>query len=300
MDPAVPVPGRRLPLPLLLLGGALAALCAWAAWPTLAYLAGRWTSEPQYSHGYVVPVLAGVILFSRRRLLPTELRPSWWGLPFFAVAAGLLLSGGYFYYPWYESFALLPLAAGLALVVGGWAALRWAWPAVLFLVFMLPLPFQAETALAQPLQGVATAASVYALQTLGLPAVADGNIILVNDHRLEVAQACSGLAMLMTFFALSAAVALVVRRPWYDRVIVFLSAVPVAVLMYVLRITATGVLYVTAGGEVAHKVFHDLAGWLMMPAALVALWLELRLLGRLFVPVTQSATHPSPAPAVPS
>ena len=225
-------------------------------------------------------------------MIPTELKPSWWGVAFVGVAVLTILLGTYFSNPWLAPYALLPLTAGICLVVGGWRVLHWSWPAVAFLIFMVPLPYQAETALAQPLQSIATVASTYILQTVGLPAVYEGNIILVDDHRLGVQEACNGLAMLVTFFALSTAVAMIIRRPWYDRVIIFLSAIPVALLMNIIRISVTGVLYVVADSETAHRVFHDLAGWLMMPAALVVLWLELQLLTRIILPA-------DPTPAAP-
>src|SRR5262249_21113442 len=130
-------------------------------------------------------------------------------------------------------------------------------------------------ALAQPLRGVATAVSTYALQILGWPALVEGNVIVIDDVRLGVVEACSGLGMLMTFFALATAVALLVERPLVDRLIIVGSAVPIAVLANAARITATGVAYQTAGAEMAHALFHDLAGWLMMPVALALLALEL-------------------------
>jgi exosortase/archaeosortase family protein len=84
--------------------------------------------------------------------------------------------------------------------------------------------------------------------------------------------------MLVIFFALSTAVAMVIRRPVYERVLIFLSAIPIALLVNVIRIVVTGVLKKTVSEEVGDRVFHDLAGWLMMPLALALLWLELRIL----------------------
>jgi exosortase len=152
------------------------------------------------------------------------------------------------------------------------------------------LPYHAEIALAHPLQRFATLASTYALQTLGLPAVAEGNVIVIDDVRIGVLEACSGLGMLVTFFALSAAVAFVVDRPLLDRLILLFSAVPIGVLVNVIRITATGLLHRTVGSATANAVFHDLAGWLMMPLALGLLWLEMLYLSRLFPMPRRSKT----------
>ena len=90
-----------------------------------------------------------------------------------AAAAALYLAGAYFYFEWFSLVSLIPALAGIGLLSGGGNFLRWAWPGLAFLVFMLPLPYRVETALAHPLRSLATIVSTYALQTLGLPAVAE-------------------------------------------------------------------------------------------------------------------------------
>jgi exosortase len=264
---------------------ALAGLClVWAHAPALADMVHRWSTDPQYSHGFLVPLFAALVLWVRRGQHPDlALRPDWWGLPWLLLAVSLRLAAAEFYLEWLDALSLLPAVAGLCVLLGGWAALRWAWPAVAFLVFMLPAPYRLEVALAHPLQRVATAASTYLLQTVGLPAIAEGNVIHIDDVQLGVVEACSGLGMLVTFFALSTAVAFVLPRGVVERTIVFLSAVPIALIANIARITMTGILYATVGGAVAHVVYHDLAGWLMMPLALAVLWLELKLLANLFI-----------------
>jgi exosortase len=196
---------------------------------------------------------------------------------------------------------LVSITGGVVLLGGG-PAWRWSWPALGFLLFMLPLPFQLEAALSHPLQRLATAASTYGLQTLGLPALAQGNIIIIDDLKIGVLEACNGLSMLLTFFALSTAMALVIRRPLATKIVLVWSAVPIALVLNVARITVTGVLHRTVGSAIANAVFHDLAGWLMMPLALGFLWLELLLLARLLiwaettgpVPVIASPLVPTP------
>jgi exosortase len=264
---------------------ALSGGLLWAYWPTLATLARRWGADPQYSHGYLVPVFAGVVLVLRRRLLAgATLRPAVWGLPLLFGGTVLRLGGTFFYYDWFDAVSLLPCVAGLGLLLGGWPVLRWSWPAVAFLFFMIPLPYQAELALSHPLQRVATVVSTYSLQTFGFPALAEGNVITLGSNHIGVAEACSGLSMLFVFLALALALCLVLDRPLWQKAVLVASAVPIAVAANVLRITATGVLYQTAGRGVADAVYHDLAGWLMMPVALALLGLELAFLKRLFVP----------------
>jgi exosortase len=148
---------------------------------------------------------------------------------------------------------------------------------------MIPLPFSIEVALQRPLRTFGTVTSTYIMQTIGLPALAEGNVIVVRDYRIGVEEACSGLRMLMIFFALSTAVALISERPLWERIVIVASAVPIALVTNIMRITVTGIFYLTGNEKLADLVFHDLAGWLMMPFALGLLWVELWVLSRLFV-----------------
>src|SRR5262245_50683632 len=185
---------------LALLAVAVLALL-WAYWPTLGEMAQRWGHDPQYSHGFLVPLFALFLLWLRRdRLAAGTLRPSWWGLALLAVGIAMRLVSGFFWYVSLDDYSLLPCIAGLCLVLGGPTAWRWSWPAIAFLAFMVPLPHRASVMLAGPLQFFATQTSTFALQTLGFPALAEGNVILLNDVEIGIVEACSGLRMLVIFF----------------------------------------------------------------------------------------------------
>jgi exosortase len=282
--------------------GLILASVAWAYWATFADIADRWATDPQYSHGFLVPAFSAYLLWSRRdRLAGSDIRPRWWGLGLVALGGALRLTGYVFYQPWLDSGSLLVVLAGLVAAAGGRNLLTWAAPALLFLAFMIPLPHRAQTLLGGRLQSVATSASTYALQTLGVPAVAEGNVILLTDTRLGVVEACSGLTMLVTFFALAVGLAIVAPRGWVVKAVLILSAAPIAVLANVTRITVTGVLFEANQSDLARVVFHDLAGWLMMPLGLTMLLAELYVMDRAVVPVGPSAAQDAetmrPAPA---
>jgi exosortase len=254
----------------------------WAYWPTLGEIVRRWGHDPQYSHGYFVLLFAVYLLWQRRQLAAAG-TPSWWGAAFLLAATLLRGGAGLFYNDWLDAVSLLPLLAAAGLLVGGWPMLRWSWPAICFLIFMIPLPYRLEHALTDPLQRIATLTATYTLQTLGFPTFAEGNVIQVNQARIGVVEACSGLGMFLLFFALATGVAIVSRRSFLDKVLIVASAVPIAVLANVIRITTTAFAYVVVGSRGADLVFHDLAGWLMMPLALGMLWVELWLLQRLLI-----------------
>jgi exosortase len=187
--------------------------------------------------------------------------------------------------------AVVALAGVVGMFCGRWPGLRWAWPGLGFLLFALPPPDRIERPLSMGLREFATAAGTFVFQTLGLPAYAEGNRILIGETVLEVAQACAGLSMLLTFVALSAAVALLMPgRHWVDRLLVFAAAAPIALLCNVIRIVVTGLVYHAGWVRLGEFVVHDLAGWLMMPLALGLLWCVLKLIDWVAEPVERLDT----------
>lgn len=194
-----------------------------------------------------------------------------------------------FYFELIDPISLLPLLAGLTLVFGGWPALAWSWPAIFFLGFMVPLPGFISDSLSHELQRIGTIGSVYILQTVGMPAVAQGNVIWLTEGKIGVVEACSGLRMLNVFIAMCCGAAILLDRPFWERCLIVLSALPIGVAANILRISVTGVLFETAGPEWAERVFHDMAGLLMMPLAILMLGIELYLLSILLLPPAESS-----------
>jgi exosortase len=208
------------------------------------------------------------------------------------VGVAVQLVGGYYHINSVEGFSLLPYVSGLCLLFGGWRVLVWSWPSIAFLFFMLPLPWRLETALGPPLQFIATFASTYLLHTLGFMAYAEGNVIQLNEAQIGVVEACSGLSMLITFIALSTAAAVVVKRPLLDRIVLVASSVPVALVANIARITLTAILYDTVGNHVASLFYHALAGWLMIPLALLLYWFEIWFLSHILIETKYEAPSP--------
>ncbi len=250
----------------------------------VAGLAARWWNDPDYLHGFLVPVFAGFLLWQRRAMLREgQFQGSYWGLAAVGLSAAMRWLSAYEFYDLLEPASLIPCLAGLVLFLGGWRALRWAGPSIAMLTFMIPLPGFLATFMSQPLQRIATIASTYLIQTLGIPAIADGNIISLGDSQIGVAEACNGLRSMMLFVAVCTGVALAMKRPWIEKVIVVLGAAPIAVIANLIRITVTAVLHYLSHHDLANTTYHDLAGWFMMPLAVVLLWIELAILRRIFV-----------------
>lgn len=268
----------------LIAAGVLLAVFLWTYWTPMGTLVRRWWSDSDYTYGFLVPVFAGVILWVRRGMLASFTpRGSLWGLAIMALAGFMRWVSVYCYFALVEPLSLIPLLAGMVLFVGGWRALRWAAPAILLLTFMVPLPGIVANLLSHPLQRAGTILSTYTLQTFGVPATSQGNVILLTETQMGVVEACSGLRMMMLFFAVCFAAAFLVKRPVLDRIVIILSAAPVALLANIARIVLTGVLHETISAKAADMLFHDLAGWFMMPVAVVILWAEMAILDCLLV-----------------
>jgi len=282
----------------------LLVLLVWAYAPLLAILADRWWHDPQYSHGPLVPLFSLYLLWRQR-----EDEGTWWGQPCWSWAlAGLL--GVLFLRAWAGRLLLhqldaLSLQLSLVAVVlgcGGWLLLRRCAAAIAFLIFMVPLPYELERNVGEPLKLAATVGSTFLLQTLGQPALRDGHIILIDEVRLGVVDACSGLKMLMTFAAFSVGAVLLMQRSLFEKFLVLLGIVPIAILANILRITATGLSHVYVRHPRIVEFLHDFHGWLMMPIGLGLLALELWILRHLILEdkAEEPQLHTLLTPATPS
>jgi exosortase len=267
------------------IAGAVVLACAlgWAYLPLLADMVTRWSVDPQYSHGFLVPLFSAYLLWQRRGVLAgAEVTGRWAGVGLVVAAVGMRAAGTLLFFNYLDGLSFLLAVAGLVTVWGGRAALRWAAPAVVFLLFMLPLPFAAQTILTGTLQAVGAKASTYLLVTFGVPAVAEGNVILLSgDVKLGVVGACSGLGLAYSAVAIAVALLFLFRPPAWAAAVLLLSTVPVAVAGNVVRITATGLLYQQSQSAAARTAFHDAAGWVMMPVAVACFCFELWYLNRL-------------------
>ncbi len=259
-----PVPGTLR----LLTAGILFAGGLWSYAPTLQSLAETWLRVADYSHGFLVVPLAIYFLWIRRDTFPGLASTSWLlAMGLLAISVAMRHAGDAFFFTFLDGWSILPWMAALVALIGGRPLLAWSWPAILFLAFMVPLPFSVEHELSGPLQRMATVLSTAILQFLGQPAFAEGNIILLGDVRLEVAQACSGLRLFVGIVAITYAYVAIIRRPWWEKLLLVAAAAPIAIGANVARIVATGLLYQVLHDEHSRNWIHDSAGWAMVLVA---------------------------------
>jgi exosortase len=270
--------------------GVLTALLVVAYEDMLRYTASYW-NKGLYSHGWIVPMIAGYLFWIRRKPLVEALNVDRWvGVGAIVAALAIRVWASYYDYNNPNRYSFLVALLAVCLIVGGRNMLMWAGPALAFLAFMFPLPAVIEQTMLMKLQTYASIASTYALQTLGVSAARQGNVISIDTlNDLTVAEACSGLRMLTIFFAMSVALVMIIDRPWWDRLIILPSAVPIALVSNVVRIVTTGLLFLAFGQDTPwlSQIIHDWAGFAMMPIGLGLLWLELSILSRLTVPADE-------------
>jgi exosortase len=254
----------------------------WSYWPSFVDLWRIWQRSDEYSSGLLVPFLAVYILWSRRdKIKKVPIRPCLWGALAFVFAQAVRLLGLFFMYGSAERLSIVLSIAALVLMMFGWQLFKKTATIFLFLCLMLPWPNRVQAAMALPMQKWATTSAVFCLEMLGYSVIREGNIIHIGQASVAVAEACNGLRMVMAFFVTTGLVVLLVKRAWWEKLIVLISSLPIALLCNTIRLTVTAIAFTVLTGENWEKIFHDFGGYAMMPMALAAVVLELWLITKL-------------------
>ncbi len=213
----------RLRLALLL---GLGLVGVWAYWPVLVQLVESWQREPDYSHGFLVVPLAAMFLYLRQDTMP---RPAYslslMGLLVIGLSVVIRWLGARYFIDPIVGWSIPFWVAGICWLMLGPKVTWWAAPAIVFLFFMIPLPYALENMLSQPLQSASAKIATFALQCCYLPAIGEGNTILLGEHRLEVEKACSGMRIFFGIFAMAFALLVLIPRSWFVRILVILARV---------------------------------------------------------------------------
>ena len=265
------------------MGGLVLIAFLWCYKTGLAELWNIWHRSDEYSSGLLVPFLAVYILWSRRNeITKCRIRPTLWGLFAFLAAQVVRVFGMFYWYSSAERLSIMLTIAALVLLLFGLQLLRKVSTILLFLCLMLPWPNRVQAAVTLPLQKWATSSAVFCLEMVGYEVVSEGNVIHIGDNvRVAVAEACNGLRMITAFFVISGLVVLLVKREWWEKLIVLISSLPIALFCNTIRLAITAIFFTILEGEHWEKIFHDFGGYAMMPLALATMVAELWLLKKL-------------------
>jgi exosortase len=252
----------------------ITGLLLWLYFPTLAHLVGQWWSDPNFSHGFFVPLFSAFVLWQERsRLSRINPQPSWWGLLFLGFGLCVLVIGQMGAELFLSRLSLLIALAGLIVLFLGWSFFRavlfpWA-----FLLLMIPIPAILFNELTFPLQKLASVVASTTLPWMGVPVLREGNVIVLPAMALEVAEACSGIRSLMSLATLAIIYGYLMDRKVSVRIILMVASVPIAVAANSLRIVGTGLLVQYWDPERAQGFFHEFSGWLIFVVSLLMLYL---------------------------
>lgn len=251
-------------------------------WDGIISLLDAW-SRPEYSHGPIIPLIAGYLLLREFRSEPLNAgkgnRIPGFALLLFGLFVGLV--GNLTQIPYLITYGFIIVVAGLILIVTGLRQGLRVWPALVYLLFMLPLPNFMYWKLSTSLQFISSRLGVDFIQLVGIPVYLEGNIIDLGVYKLQVAEACSGLNYLFPLMSFGFLFSVLYKGPVWHKVLLFLSTVPITVLMNSFRIGVIGVLVNQYGIEQAEGFLHAFEGWVIFVACIFLLYVEVMILQRL-------------------
>jgi exosortase D (VPLPA-CTERM-specific) len=250
--------------------------------PALAEIYGIWNLRPEYSYGIIVPLLSLFLIWRHRdRLRGLHVTGSWYGLILVGGGLALRVVGELSTMSTIQRYAFLLVLYGLVLTLTGPVIFRRLWMPLAILIFMVPLPMFITDGLSLDLQLLSSELGVAVIRAAGISVFLQGNVVDLGSYQLEVAEACSGLRYLFPLMTLSFLIAYLFRGALWKRTLIFLSSVPVTVLMNSLRIGVIGITVDRWGSGMAEGALHDFEGWLVFILSLAVVWLLARALAKI-------------------
>jgi exosortase len=253
----------------------------------LAQLISDWATDDNYSHGFLIPPLALYFAWERRqRLLDTPSAPSLAGLLVVLAGIGLLLLGVLGAERFLTRLSMLLVLVGGVAFVRGWSTVRILAFPLAFLLLMVPIPAIVFNQIAFPLQLLASQLGEVMLSAIHIPVLREGNLIVLANTTLEVAEACSGIRSLVSLLALGIIYGYFIDDRVGIRWVIALATVPIAILANAVRVAGTGAAAHHLGTQAAEGFFHSFSGWLMFGVAFGLLFALTQVLLRLLPPPT--------------
>lgn len=271
--------------------GVLAALIGIFYRSEIMTLVDQWQALADWSHGFVIPIFSLYLLYAwRRELLNRPHRIGYFGLAIVLLAVCMRVIGLQLLpNVWIRQLSIPVMIFGVVWYLTGWRVAIAAAVPIFYLVLAMPLPDSIYRSISTPLQELAADVSTRLMRLFGTKMdLVGGSTMIVTSisgelHELQVAEACSGMRSLMAFFALGVAMAYVEQRPFWQRLVVILMGIPIAIFCNILRVTATSTMFVIDEPDLGRDVMHTMMGMVLLIPALILLFLLTRVLDRLYV-----------------
>ncbi len=237
--------------------------------PVLKELVADWIRDDNYSHGFFIIPISIFLFYHRRRELIFPAPTSRWGLALLVAGAVGMILGVAASEFFTTRVSMVLMLTGISWYYLGTANFRKVWFAFFFLLFMIPIPSIIYYAATLPMQLLSTKVTVGLLKVIGMPVARNGNIILLPDYALEVAEACSGLRSLVTLMALGALYAYLRMPGKVLPVVLFAATIPIAIVTNIFRIFVTSVGAYAVSKDLAESFLHEISGLLVFVTALI-------------------------------
>ena len=270
----------------------------------VTYMLG-WYLTPEYGYAAIVPFIAIFLVWQRRDQIEREpFTGSWAGLLMALIGAILGLVGKMSTLFSIQDYSVLVMLYGLVLAITGWRVFRLLWVPLLILIFMVPLPEFLYQNLSAQLQLLSSQFGVWLIRLLGISVFLEGNVIDLGAYRLQVAEACSGLRYLFPLMTIGFLIAYFFKAAFWKRALLFLSSIPITILMNSFRIGTIGVMVEHWGISMAEGFLHEFQGWAVFMASGALMVLEMVALARIgprHKPWREQfgLEFPAPTPSVP-
>lgn len=241
----------------------------------LLWMLNKWESE-EYSHGYLIPLIALFLWWQRSgELKKNYLSGSWLGPMFVAGALGAFVLGELSSTYQIIQYGFLFSLFGIIIAMVGLKGLRLVWVPFVYLLFMVPLPTFIYQGLSSALQLISSEIGVSVIRLFGISVFLEGNVIDLGIYQLQVSEACNGLRYLFPLTSFGFLCAVIFQAPWWQRAIVFVSSIPITILMNSFRIGVIGVLVNSFGIDQAEGFLHDFEGWIVFMVCVGILFAEM-------------------------
>ena len=240
--------------------------------PVVIRLVRDWATDDNYSHGFLVVPIAAYLAWERREAVRAAgVRPSMWGAAVVAGSLALLVAGVLGAELFLTRMSVVGVTAGMVLWLLGWRALRALQFPVAFLMLMIPIPAILFNQIAFPLQLLASRFGTAVMSMASVPVLREGNVLVLSNTTLEVAEACSGIRSLVSLLTFGILLGYFTESRATMRIATALATIPIAIVANGLRVAGTGVAAYYYGAGAAEGFLHTFAGWLVFVASLALL-----------------------------
>jgi len=237
-------------------------------------LVSDWIHMPDFSHGFLIPIVSFYFVYERRKqLFALSSSTAWRGFGLIIFGILLFLLGNLATEYFTMRFSMLVVLGGIILFLLGKEFYKSLLFPLVFLIFMIPIPSVLMDRITFPMQLFASKVAARSLYLFGIPVLREGNIIQMANTSLEVAEACSGIRSLISLLALSVVFAFLSQKTTLKRVLLILSTFPIAIIANAARVTGTGILAHHYGDKVAQGFFHGFSGWILFVVAFICLFI---------------------------